>query len=149
RICVANEWLDKDPFKSYKITTTETSRHLLLQSALETLNNKHFNVRRLAQVRDIFLFSCYTVPSYSDLMLLTQQDVSIGIDGEQWIFTTRIKTDSASRIPLLPMAREIIKKYAKEPDLVHSGRLLPKLSNQRLNGYLKEISDLCGFNKDL
>jgi site-specific recombinase XerD len=149
RLCVANDWLDKDPFKSYKITTKETSRNFLLQDELEMLRNKDITVKRLDQVRDIFLFSCYTGLSYSDLMLLTQKDVSIGIDGEQWIFTTRIKTDTASRIPLLPIAREIINKYAKEPDIINSGRLLPILSNQRMNGYLKEISDLCGFNKEL
>jgi integrase len=82
-------------------------------------------------------------------MLLTPKDISIGIDGKEWIFTNRIKTDTASRIPLLPIAKEILCKYSKEPDIIHSGRLLPKLTNQRLNIYLKEISDLCQFKKEL
>lgn len=149
RLCVANDWLDKDPFKSYKITTKETHRNYLLKDELETLRNKDITVKRLDQVRDIFLFSCYTGLSYTDVMLLTQKDISIGIDGEQWIFTTRIKTDTASRIPLLPIAKEILDKYSKETEIIHSGRLLPKLTNQRLNSYLKEISDLCEFNKEL
>lgn len=149
RLCVANDWLDKDPFKSYKITTKETHRNFLLKDELETLRSKDITVKRLDQVRDIFLFSCYTGLSYTDVMLLTQKDISIGIDGEQWIFTTRIKTDTASRIPLLPIAKEILNKYSKEPEIIHSGRLLPKLTNQRLNSYLKEISDLCEFYKEL
>jgi site-specific recombinase XerD len=149
RICVANDWLDKDPFKSYKITTKETHRNFLLKDELETLRNKDIALKRLDQVRDIFLFSCYTGLSYADVMLLTQKDIFIGIDGEQWIFTTRIKTDTASRIPLLPIAKDILIKYSKEREILHSGRLLPKLTNQRLNSYLKEISDLCGFNKEL
>jgi len=149
RQCVANDWLDKDPFKSYKITTKETHRNFLLKDELETLLNKNISVKRLDQVRDIFLFSCYTGLSYTDVMLLTRKDISIGIDGEQWIFTTRIKTDTASRIPLLPIAKSILEKYSKDPDIINSGRLLPKLTNQRLNSYLKEIGDICEFRKVL
>lgn len=104
RQCVANDWLDKDPFKSYKITTKETHRNFLLKDELELLMNKKLPVQRLDQVRDIFLFSCYTGLSYSDVMMLTRKDISIGIDGEQWIFTKRTKTDAASRIPLLPIS---------------------------------------------
>ncbi len=149
RLCVANEWLDKDPFKSYKITTKETHRNFLLKGELEILRNKNITVQRLDQVRDIFLFSCYTGLSYTDVIMLTQKDISIGIDGDQWIFTTRIKTDTASRIPLLPIAKDILEKYSTRPDIMNSDRLLPKLTNQRLNSYLKEITDLCGFNKEL
>jgi len=149
RQCVANDWLDKDPFKSYKITTKETHRNFLLRDELETLLNKNITIKRLDQVRDIFLFSCYTGLSYTDVMMLTRKDISIGIDGEQWIFTTRIKTDSSSRIPLLPIAKDILEKYSKRPDIINSGRLLPKLTNQRLNSYLKEITDICEFKKVL
>jgi len=149
RQCVANNWLDKDPFKSYKITTKETHRNFLLKEELEVLIDKKISVQRLDQVRDIFLFSCYTGLSYSDVMMLAPKDISIGVDGEQWIFTTRIKTDTGSRIPLLPIAKSILEKYSKEPSIVNSERLLPNLSNQRLNSYLKEIGDICGFNKEL
>ena len=82
-------------------------------------------------------------------MALTQNNISIGIDGEQWLFTTRTKTDTTSRIPLLPVARNIIEKYSNRPDIINSGNLLPKLTNQRLNSYLKELSDICEFNKTL
>ena len=60
RKCVANDWLDKDPFKSYKITTKETYRNFLMKDELEILHNKNISVQRLDLVRDIFLFSCYT-----------------------------------------------------------------------------------------
>ena len=149
RQCVANDWLDKDPFKSYKITTKETHRNFLMKDELETLRNKAIHINRLDQVRDIFLFSCYTGLSYIDIFFLTRSDISIGIDGEQWILTTRIKTRTGLRIPLLPIAKEILDKYSKEPEIIEYGWLLPKLTNQRLNSYLKEISDLCGFKKEL
>nr|WP_276504119.1 site-specific integrase [Terrimonas sp. H1YJ31] len=95
------------------------------------------------------MFSCYDGLSYSDVMVLTPKDISIGIDGEQWIFTRRTKTDTASRIPLLPTAKSILEKYSDQPQIISSGILLPKLSNQRLNSYLKEIRDICGFDKEL
>ena len=149
RQCVANDWLDKDPFKSYKITTKETHRNFLMKEELETLRNKVIHINRLDQVRDIFLFSCYTGLSYIDIFFLTRKDISIGIDGEQWILTSRIKTRTDLRIPLLPIAKEILDKYSKDPEIIEYGWLLPKLTNQRLNSYLKEISDLCNFKKEL
>ncbi len=149
RQCVANDWLDKDPFMSYKIKIRDTHRAYLSQEELQMLNNKEFLVTRLDQVKDIFLFSCFTGLAYSDVMKLSPSDITIGIDGEKWVFTTRSKTDTASRIPLLPMAQEIINKYAKNPKTISANKLLPTLSNQRLNSYLKEISDVCGFTKEL
>src|SRR5205085_2758296 len=52
-------------------------------------------------------------------------------------------------IPLLPIAKEILKRYAFHRVVLNKKKLLPQLSNQRLNSYLKEITDLCGFNKQL
>jgi site-specific recombinase XerD len=149
RQCIANDWLDKDPFRCYKITTKETHRNFLLNHELEILKTKVITIPRLDQVRDIFLFSCYTGLAYSDVMKLSPKDISIGMDGEQWIFTTRIKTGTASRILLLPMVKTILAKYSKRPDIINSNGLLPRLTNQKLNGYLKEISDICGFEKQL
>lgn len=99
---------------------------------------------RLLQRKRIEIFF-----SYIDVVKLTTADISIGIDGIQWIFTRRAKTDTNSRIPLLPIAHDIIQKYKNEPDVLHSGLLLPKLSNQKINDYLKEIAAICEFNKKL
>lgn len=149
RICVANEWMIKDPFKSYKITTRETHRDYLLKEELEILISKKIQIPRLDQVRDIFLFSCYTGLSYADVMKLKATDIAIGIDGEQWIFTSRTKTETVSRIPLLPVAKEIVQKYASILQGDSLSPVLPRLSNQRLNSYLKELCDICGFQKQL
>lgn len=148
RQCVANHWLEKDPFLSYKITTRETHRRYLSAEELAVLAGKAFALPRLDQVRDLFLFSCFTGLSYSDVVKLTGEDVVKGIDGEPWIHTTRTKTDTASRIPLLPTAMAIVEKYRQSP-AVTRGRLLPTLSNQRMNSYLKEIADCCGLRKEL
>jgi integrase len=149
RICVANDWMTKDPFKSYRITTQETFRNFLLMGELENLIVKQFLISRLDQVRDIFVFSCYTGLSYGDVIKLTPSDISLGIDGDKWIFTKRNKTDTPSRIPLLPIAGALINKYSQNPKAVALGRLFPTISNERLNSYLKEIAVSCGINKEL
>lgn len=149
RQCVANDWLPKDPFMSYKITTRETHRAYLLENELEMLINKRFATERLNLVKDLFLFSCFTGLSYSDVAELTQMDIAVGIDREMWIHTRRTKTDTDSRIPLLPTALMIIDKYKHHPKAQAEGRLFPCISNQRMNSYLKEISDCLGYQKEL
>lgn len=149
RLCVANDWLAKDPFRSFKITTRETHRAYLSEHELEQLIAKHFSVERLDIVKDMFLFSCFTGLAYSDLVKLTRADLAIGIDREVWIQTTRTKTDTLSRIPLLPHALQILEKYEDHPKAVSEEKLFPSLTNQRMNSYLKEIADCLGINKEL
>ena len=149
RNCVANGWLDKDPFISYASKMREVNRAFLDESDLEAIATKEFKGDRLNQVRDIFLFSCYTGLAYIDVKQLTRNNISIGIDGERWIFTNRQKTDARSNIPLLPVAEGIINKYKLHPQCVNENRLLPVLSNQKMNSYLKEIGDVCGITKEL
>ena len=149
RQCVANDWMEKDPFMNYKVKTYETHRAILLEEELNRIAEKQLPVERLAQVRDIFLFSCFTGLSYSDVAKLTARDIVTGIDGEKWIFTHRTKTDESSRIPLLPTPLALIEKYRDHPQANNAGKLFPMLSNQRMNSYLKELADVCGIQKEL
>ena len=147
--CVAKNWLDKDPFMGYKIKTKHTEREFLNEFELKDIEEKEFVIERLNHVRDIFLFSCYTGLAYIDIFNLTKENISIGIDGEKWIFTHRQKTETASRIPLLSPALAILDKYAKHPKAINENKLLPVPSNQKVNAYLKEIGDCCGIKKEL
>lgn len=88
---------------------------------------------------DIFLFSCYTGLSYCDVAKLTRDNVVIGVDGDRWIFTERTKTNTSSKIPLLPISDSIVSKYTDYPLTAGTGKLLPVMSNQRMNSYLKEL----------
>ena len=110
---------------------------------------KEFKIKRLEQVRDIFIFCCYTGLAYVDVEKLMQNDIVIGIDGERWIKTRKAKTDTRSAIPILPIAESILKKYKEHPDVINNNKVLPVLSNQKTNAYLKEIADLCGITKIL
>lgn len=149
RICIANGWLDKNPFANYKSKVKEVERAFLVEEEMQALASKEFVTERLNQVRDIFLFSCFTGLAYIDVKKLTKNNITIGIDGEKWIYTNRQKTDTRSNIPLLPMAEEIIAKYKEHPQCLNEGKLLPVLSNQKMNAYLKEMADVCGINKEL
>ena len=147
--CIANSWLKQNPFINYKSTAKAKERTYLTQQELDTIAGKRLTIERLAQVRDIFVFCCYTGLSYADVKKLKRNEIGIGVDGEQWIFTSRQKTDTSSRIPLLLVPIEILKRYEDYPQCENKGLLLPVLSNQKMNAYLKEIADLCGINKHL
>jgi site-specific recombinase XerD len=147
--CLANGWLNKDPFVNYKAKVKEVVRDFLSEAEIEQMISKEFVSERLELVRDIFVFSCFTGLAYIDVKQLTLDNIALGIDGDKWIFKNRQKTDTASKIPLLPMAQEIIDKYAGYPVCINEKRLLPILSNQKMNSYLKEIADVCGIKKDL
>jgi len=147
--CLSNGWLNNDPFSNYKAKIKEVVRDFLSEAEIEQMINKEFVTDRLEIVRDIFVFSCFTGLAYIDVKQLTLDNISLGIDGDKWIFKNRQKTDTASKIPLLPMAQEIIDKYAEHPVCKNEKRLLPILTNQKMNAYLKEIADVCGIKKDL
>ena len=80
---------------------------------------------------------------------LSKNNLVLGITGDQWIKINRSKTDTRSNIPLLTIPLAILQKYADSSNLSGTEFLLPVLSNQKMNAYLKEISDLCNINKNL
>ena len=148
-IAVTHDWLDKNPFQNFRCTTREVRREFLTPEELQLLAEKPFSMRRLSEVRDIFVFSCYTGYAYSDVLKLTPDHILTGINGKKWIMTQRNKTDTKSNVPLLPPALAVLRKYAEDPECLAAGRLLPVKSNQKLNAYLKEIADVCGIKKPL
>lgn len=147
--CLKNGWLTRDPFFGFKMCKKEVVRVVLTEDELQAMRNKQFATERLSQVRDIFLFCCFTGLAYADVKKLKRSEIKKGIDGEQWIFTSRQKTESATRLPLLPISQEILAKYADHPQCVNKDTVLPVASNQKMNEYLKEVATLCGIDKTL
>lgn len=143
------EWVDKDPFIRWKPTFERREREFLNVNELSNLETYKFPIDRLDRVRDLFVFSCYTGLSYADVISLTSDNLSVGIDREVWISTKRQKTKSPVRIPLLPKTRELINKYDGHPITQVTGTLFPVITNEKLNLYLKEIADAVGIKKNL
>ena len=149
KLCYQNNWIEKDLVIFYKGKFQEVNVNFLTEEEIRTIKNKDFIGKGLNLVRDIFIFSCYTGLAYVDIFNLTNEQITIGVDGNIWIITNRQKTGINSNIPLLPIAEEIIKKYENHPLVSNSGKLLPVYSNQKVNEYLKTIADNCNINKKL
>ena len=147
--CMANNWLEKNPFINFKCPYKHPERNFLTKDELETLQSKVMMINRLGVVRDMYVFSCYTGIPFADMANLIPSDVSIGIDGDKWIIFNRIKNGNRSPVPLLPVPLSIIERYKDYPVNSSKGKLLPMYSNQKANGYLKEIADICGIDKNL
>jgi site-specific recombinase XerD len=114
------------------------------------LQKVNLGVERLNMVRDMFVFSCYTGLAYVDLMNLSEDThMIIGIDHRQWIKTTRQKSDEPVNVPLLPEAKVILNRYRDNIRSLANGTVFPKISNQKVNAYLKEIAKDLGIKKTL
>jgi len=148
-VCLKNGWLSKDPFLGFKLSKHEVERPFLTEQELQLIMSRNYEASRLNYVKDIFIFSCYTGLAYADVQKLKRSEIAIGVDGGKWIFTKRQKTDTASRIPILPVAEALMDKYKDHPQCIVQDRLLPVFSNQKMNAYLKEIADTCNISKNL
>ena len=135
--CVAKDWLPKDPFSLYKVKHIDPQVPHLSADELQKIEVKEFTIERLALVRDLFLFSCYTGLAYIDAANLTLDNIVTGFDGRQWVVKNREKTNVMSRIPLLQPAQKILEKYKDHPKTGNTGKLLPMMSNQKVNSYLR------------
>ena len=149
RICLSNGWIIKNPFVNYKGKIKTVNRVYLTEEEVQRMADKCFEIDRLSQVRDVFLFCCFTGLAYVDIKKLKISEITKGVDGGLWIFTNRQKTDTRSAIPLLPTATQLIKKYSNHPLCINKDMPLPVPINQKMNGYLKEIAAMCGIDKIL
>lgn len=141
------EWVDKDPFAKFQLKFKKAERAFLSEDELKKLEDYQFDRIPHQQVRDVFVFSCYTGLSWIDVKNLRPENIVIGIDGRKWIFTAREKTEQPVKIPILPKAMEITHKYKDYCEC--SGCILPVYSNQKTNQYLKDIATTLELRKKL
>jgi site-specific recombinase XerD len=134
----------KNPFNIYDGRLSVKDAVFLTQQELNTIENKIFPTPRLEKVKDIFLFSCYTGYAPVDALELTERNLSADSNENLWIMTSRAKTAIRANVPVLPTVEKIIAKYKNQQK-----GLIPKISNQKMNAYLKEIADVCGIDKHL
>ena len=149
RIAYANDWIQKDPFVTYRFKFEETNVEFLTQEELNAIIQKDFSIERLSTVKDIFLFQCFTGLAFSDIEQLKSEHLVKDNNGSLWIRKNRQKTNNMCNIPLITAAKMLIDKYANHPECIEKGVLFPVPTNQRMNSYLKEIADSCGITKKL
>ena len=133
-------------FVGYEPTHPQSEQKYLTTEELNRIMTTPLHSRTLYHVRDLFLFSCYTGIPYSDMCMLTNENLSLAEDGIWWIRSSRKKTGVDFEIPLMELPLHIIEKYR---DVAPEGKLLPMYSNSSLNHYLKQIAVLCGIERKL
>lgn len=148
--CLRNEWIEKNPFKNYKLKeVAPPPKEHLSKKEIELLMEKPMPDLRLENVRDIFVFCCLTGLAFADVKELKREHLTTDEQGNMWIRKPREKTAVMSTIPLLKQPKAILQKYAFDLHCMESGKLLPVPSNQKMNAYMSEIATICGLNKKL
>ena len=135
-----------DPFANYKIRLEKVDRGYLTEDEIKIILKKKMVSERLEKVRDVFIFSCFSGLAYVDVANLKEDNIRKSFDGNLWIITKRQKTNTDVNVPLLDIPKMILEKYKGK---LPNGKVLPIISNQKLNAYLKEIADVCGIKKNL
>ena len=147
---IRNEWIEKNPFRYYKLRIDKTNvKTPLTKSELDTLIHKPMPNERLDKVRDVFCFCCLTGLAFTDADNLRKEHISTDEYGVVWIHKPREKTSVMSRIPLLPYPISVLRKYERDIETSVRNKLLPVPSNQKMNAYLKEIATICNIDKNL
>ena len=132
-----------DTFKP-KLKTTPKKVIFLTWEELNRLKDYQIpkDKQYLERVRDVFLFCCFTSLRYSDVRNLKRSDVK-----SDHIEVTTVKTADSLSIELNKYSKAILEKYKD----IHfeNHMVLPVISNQKMNDYLKEIAAICGIEKTL
>ncbi len=149
KAALAHGYTDKDPFQKFKIKYEEVIRDFLSEGEIERIMEVDLPPNKLSNVRDIFIFSCFTGLSYIDIKNLTLQNLKKE-NGYFWIRTRRQKTNIKSNVPLLKTPLGLVRKYCPGFE-TKSGdeRIFRVISNQKMNKYLKELAELCNIQKHL
>lgn len=143
---VAHEYLDRNPFLMHKPKAVRKEVVFLSKAELEHLEKKEIANKRLEEVRDCFVFCCYTGLAFKEMSNLRKKHIVQGKDGKNWIKMKRQKTGKSISVPLLPVAQNLLNKYEEK---LEDDKLLPVKSNAHFNAYLKEIAALCEIEINL
>lgn len=124
-------------YQDFKLPKTPVSKLALSFEQLERLFALDLTENsRLEKVRDLFLIGAYTGLRFADFTRIRPEHIQT-YKGEKVIVMTTQKTDQTVYIPLLPLLDSVLKKY---------GYTSPKISNQKMNDYLKELGQVAGLN---
>lgn len=147
---IANKWTSDDPFIGRRFKRTNAQREFLSEPELHAIMELNLSAfPRLENVRDAFVFCCFTGLAFTDIKTLKRSDISTDSDGKLWIRKPRNKTGELSVIPMLEIPIKLMMKYANHPTVQTTGVVLPVISNQRMNAYLAEVATLARVQKHL
>jgi len=147
-LALKHNWIKLNPFALYKMSYDHYDCAYLQAAEIRKMKSILLD-DQLSVTRDLFIFSCYTGLSYVEIKNLRLSHITEGIDGNLWIMLRRQKSKTAVKLPILPDAQEILDKYLSEHYGNESTPIIPILSNQKTNQYLKLIAKKCDIQKNL
>jgi len=139
--------LHEDPFNSIKLAPKTVHRGFLTNEEIKKIESLSGLSYGMEQVRDIFLFACYTGMAYIDIKQFSARNIRKEMDGSVCIHKPRQKTGILSIIPLLPPAQRILLSYSPTDDIMDFSWNV--ITNQKVNEHLKEIAKLAGIQQDV
>lgn len=145
-----NEGLIKsNPFTNIRMKYIPSTITYLSKEELDSIENHDLGGHEsLLKVRDIFLFSCYTGLRFNDAIELGMDKIVVTKNSGTLIRTKQNKTGEYVEMPALKPVVDIIERNDTEERKI-TKRVLPQISNQKLNGYLKIIAGIVGIKKKL
>ena len=147
---IANKWATEDPFLGKRFKRTVADREALTEAELQRMMDLDLRTcPRVEAVRDTFVFCCFTGLAFIDIKTLKRTDITTDTDGNMWIRKHREKTGELSVTPLFEVPRRLVEKYSGHPKVIMENVVLPVISNQRMNDYLKEVADLAKIKRHL
>nr|WP_294795588.1 site-specific integrase [uncultured Mucilaginibacter sp.] len=149
RKAVDEGMVSHSPISSFKCTYKDPDRDYLEMEEIIKMYGKEISCQRIAEVRDVYIFCCFTGYAFETVYALEPDNIFTGVDGGLWITKDRSKSGTEETVPLLPIPLNIIEKYRDHPYCVKENKLLPVNSNQKFNAYLKELAEICNINKHL
>lgn len=139
---MANGYITKDPFYGVKLHRKAKDREIITPDDYRRLKEKVFVSSKLARVRDFFVFAASCGLAYADIVSLEDEKIIKSEDGQYYITGQRQKTGVDYCSVILPDGIEVLNRYGGIAPLITSSRGT-KISNQKLNDYLKEVGDIC------
>ena len=146
RIALENDWIKKDPFAYYRFKLEETDPEFLTMDEIKIIIGKEFTIKRVEQVRDVFVFCSFTGLAFIDLYNLKEENIKTFFDDGEWIVIHRQKTGTEADIKLLDYPKQIMEKYR---GLCKDGRVFPVPPYRSCLRSLKRLGKKCGITKPL
>ena len=139
-----NGWISTDPFSGFRVAPRYRDRRFLSEAELQAVIDAKLPNYKTAIVRDIFVFCCFTGIAYADVKKLTLDDIHTDEKGEMWIIDNRTKTGTQFRVKLLPVARQLVKKYSS---LTLPGNVVfPVKDDNSMNMSLRHVARHAGLS---
>ena len=135
----------RNPFAQYRVSQNVKEREYLTEDEIKTVMTHEFANRKLAYIRDLFVFASFTALSFVDMKELTTDDIA-EVNGEKWILSKRHKTKVNFQVKLLDIPMQIIRRYERFQE---NGLLFPNLDYWSICKPLKQMIRECGITKNI